>query len=48
MWQFCNDNASYGQINGSSEVMFGVLLGGTVLFLPVKRLSVVTSNRHPR
>ena len=27
---------------------FGILLGGTVLFLPVKWLRVVTSNRHPR
>ena len=48
MWHFCNENASHGQINGSNEVMFGILLGGTVLFLPVKRLRVVTSNRHPR
>ena len=48
MWCFCNENASHGQINGSNEVMFGILLGGTVLFLPVKRLRVVTSNRHPR
>ena len=48
MWRFCNENASHGQINGSNEVMFGILLGGTVLFLPVKRLRVVTSNRHPR
>ena len=32
----------------SNEVMFGILLGGTVLFLPVKQLRVVTSNRHPR
>ena len=45
---FCNNNASHGQINGSNEVMFGVLLGRTVLFLPIKRLRVVTSNRHPR
>ena len=42
------DNASHGQINGSNGVTFGILLGGTVLFLPVKRLRVVTSNRHPR
>ena len=48
MWHFCNENASHGQINGSNEVMFGILLGGTVLILPVKRLRVVTSNRHPR
>ena len=48
MWRFCNENASHGQINGSNEVTFGILLGGTVLFLPVKRLRVVTSNRHPR
>ena len=48
MWRFCNDKASHGQINGSNEVTFGILLGGTVLFLPVKRLRVVTSNRHPR
>ena len=43
-----NDNASHGQINGSNEVTFGTLLGGTVLFLPVKWLRVVTSYRHPR
>ena len=48
MWWFCNDNASHGQINGSNEVMFDILLGGTVLILPVKQLRVVTSNRHPR
>ena len=48
VWRFCNENASHGQINGSDEVTFGTLLGGTVLFLPVKRLRVVTSNRHPR
>ena len=42
------NNASHGQINGSNEVPFGILLGGTVLFLPVKQLRVVTSNRHPR
>ena len=40
--------ASHRQINGSNEVTFGILLGGIVLFLPVKRLRVVTSNRHPR
>ena len=45
---FCNENASHGQINGSNEVTFGILLGGTVLFLPVKWLRVVSSNRHPR
>ena len=33
---------------GSNEVTFGTLLGGTVLFLPVKRLRVVASYRHPR
>ena len=48
VWWFCNNNASHGQINGSNEVMFGILLGGTVQFLPVKQLRVVTSNRHPR
>ena len=48
MWRSCNEIASHGQINGSNEVTFGILLGGTVLFLPVKRLRVVTSNRHPR
>ena len=42
------NNASQGQINGSNEVMFGILLGGTVLFLPVKLLRVVISYRHPR
>ena len=36
------------QINGSNEVMFDTLLGGTVLFLPVKQLRAVTSYRHPR
>ena len=48
MWHSCNEIAFHGQINGSNEVTFGILLGGTVLFLPVKRLRVVTSNRHPR
>ena len=48
MWPSCNEIASHGQINGSNEVTFGILLGGTVLFLPVKQLRVVTSNRHPR
>ena len=48
MWRFCNEIASHRQINGSNEVTFGILLGGTVLFLPVKQLRVVTSNRHPR
>ena len=48
MWHFCNENASHRQIIGSNEVTFGVLLGGTVLFLPVKGLRVVTSNRYPR
>ena len=42
MWRCCNEIASHGQINGSNEVTFGILLGGTVLFLPVKRLRVVT------
>ena len=36
------------RLMGSNEVTFGILLGGTVLFLPVKRLRVVTSNRHPK
>ena len=41
---FCNNNASHGQIIGSSEVMFGYTLGrGLYCFLPVKRLRVVTS-----
>ena len=48
VWHSCNEIASHGQINGSNGVMFGILLGGTVLFLPVKQLRVVTSNRHPR
>ena len=48
MWHSCNEIASHGQINGSNEVMFGILLEGTVLFLPVKQLRVVTNNRHPR
>ena len=48
VWHSCNEIASHGQINGSNEVTFGILLGGTVLFLPVKQLRVVTSNRHPR
>ena len=48
MWQFWNVKASHRQINGSSEVMFDTLLGGTVLFLPVKRLRAGTSYRHPR
>ena len=48
VWHSCNEIASHGQINGSNEVTFGILLGETVLFLPVKQLRVVTSNRHPR
>ena len=40
--------ASHGQINGSNEVMFGTLLGGTVLFLPVRWRRAETSYRHPR
>ena len=36
MWHSCNEIASRGQINGSNEVMFGILLEGTVLFLPIK------------
>ena len=40
--------SSHRQINGSNEVTFGILLEGTVLFLPVKRLRVMTSNGHPR
>ena len=48
VWRSCNEIASHRQINGSNGVTFGVLLGGTVLFLPVKQLRVVTSNRHPR
>ena len=43
-----NDKASHGQINGSNEVTFGTLLGGTVLFLPVRQLRAETSYRHPR
>ena len=43
-----NNNASHRQINGSNEVMFGTLLGGTVLFLPVKWLRAETSYRYPR
>ena len=42
MWWFWNDKASHGQINGSNEVTFGTLLGGTVLFLPVKQLRAET------
>ena len=40
--------ASHRQINGSNEVTFGTLLGGTVLFLPVRWLRAETSYRHPR
>ena len=32
-----NDKASHGQINSSNEMTFGILLGETVLFLPVRR-----------
>ena len=36
MWQSCNNKASHGQINCSIEIMLGVYLGGTVLFLLAK------------
>ena len=47
MWQACNNKASHRQINGSNEVTFGTLLGGTVLFLPVRWQKAKTINRHP-
>ena len=47
MWQSCNNKASHGQINGLTEIMLGVSLGGTVLFLPVKQ-EVESIYRHPR
>ena len=34
VWHFCNENASHGQINGSSGVTFGILLGGTCTVPP--------------
>ena len=43
----CNNKASHRQINGSNEIMLGVPLGGTVLFLPAKRQEVETIYRHP-
>ena len=39
---------SHGQINGSNDLMLGIPLGGTVLFLPVKWLKVETHWVHPR
>ena len=39
---------SYGQINGSKDVMLGVPLGGTVLHLPVKQLKAKTNWVYPR
>ena len=47
MWQSCNNKASHGQINGSYEMILGVPLGGTVLFLPAKQQEAETIYRHP-
>ena len=35
------------QISGSNDLMLGVCLGGTVLYLPVKRLKAKTNWVHP-
>ena len=48
VWQSCNNKASPEQINGSTEIMLAVSLGGTVLFLPVKWQEAETIYRCPR
>ena len=47
MWQSCNNNAYHGQINGSNEIMLGVHLRGTVLFLLAKQEEAETICFHP-
>ena len=39
---------SHRQINGSNDLMLGVPLGGTVLFLHVKWVKAETNWVHPR
>ena len=46
VWRSCNNKASHGQIIGSNEVTLGTLLGGTVLFLPVRQQKAKTIYRH--
>ena len=41
-------NAGHGQLNGSKEVTLDRLLGGTVLYPPVKWLKAETIWQHPR
>ena len=48
MWQSCNNKASHRQINDSIEIMLGVYLGGTVLFLLAKREEAETTSIHPK